>query len=93
MKIDITKLKNLMEEEITINEEILFPKEDVLKAEMLELKPVKVNGIIRRFNEDYNVILEVEGKMVLPCALTLKPVDYGFNFKIDEIFSENAEES
>lgn len=94
MKFDITKLKNLIEDEIVIDENLTFPKEDIENSGMLDMKKTKVKGIIKRFNQDeYNVILNVEGTMVLPCALTLKPVDHDFKCEIDEIFSENAEES
>lgn len=93
MNIDITKLKNSMQMTIDINEEINFNKEDIKAADMLDLTSVKVVGQISKDSLDnYNVILNVTGKMVLPCAVTLKPVDYPFNINIDETFSEDAEE-
>ena len=93
MKIDITKLKNSIEKQIEISEKIVFNDDDIKSADMLSLEPVLVKGIIKKNSFDnYNVILNITGKMVLPCAITLKPVDYPFNISFDEIFSENAEE-
>ena len=58
-----------------------------------DLKDVKVTGQISKNNLDsYNVYLKVSGEMILPCAITLKPVNYPFNIEIDEIFSEDASE-
>lgn len=91
MNIDITRLKNSLVSSIEIDEEINFPKEDIKNAEMLDLTDVKVKGnIIKTSLDDYNINLRVKGKMVLACAITLKPVDYPFDINIDEICSENA---
>lgn len=93
MNIDITKLKNSIVDSIPIENEMEFPKDDITRADMLDLKGVKVTGNINRNSlDDYYVELHVEGKMVLPCALTLKPVDYPFSLNIDAIFSEDAQE-
>lgn len=93
MNIDITKLKNSIVDSIPIEDTLEFPKDDITRADMLDLKGVKVTGNINRNSlDDYYVELHVEGKMVLPCALTLKPVDYPFSLNIDAIFSEDAQE-
>lgn len=91
MNIDITKLKNSVVKMIEINEIVNFNEEDIKNADMLDLKDVKVTGQISKNNLDsYNVYLKVSGEMILPCAITLKPVNYPFNVEIDEIFSEDA---
>ena len=93
MNIDITKLKNSVVKVIEVDEVANFNEEDIKKADMLELKDVKVTGQISKNNLDsYNVYLKVSGEMILPCAITLKPVNYPFNIEIDEIFSEDASE-
>ena len=93
MNIDITKLKNSVVKVIEVDEVANFNKEDIKKADMLDLKDVKVTGQISKNNLDsYNVYLKVSGEMILPCAITLKPVNYPFNIEIDEIFSEDASE-
>ena len=93
MNIDITKLKNSVVKVIEVDEVANFNEEDIKKADMLDLKGVKVTGQISKNNLDsYNVYLKVSGEMILPCAITLKPVNYPFNIEIDEIFSEDASE-
>ena len=93
MNIDITKLKNSVVKVIEVDEVANFNEKDIKKADMLDLKDVKVTGQISKNNLDsYNVYLKVSGEMILPCAITLKPVNYPFNIEIDEIFSEDASE-
>lgn len=93
MNIDITKLKNSVVKVIEVDEVANFNEEDIKKADMLDLKDVRVTGQISKNNLDsYNVYLKVSGEMILPCAITLKPVNYPFNIEIDEIFSEDASE-
>lgn len=93
MNIDITKLKNSVVKVIEVDEVANFNEEDIKKADMLDLKDVKVTGQISKNNLDsYNVYLKVSGEMILPCAITLKPVNHPFNIEIDEIFSEDASE-
>ena len=93
MNIDITKLKNSIDSSIEIDTTINFDAEDIKNAEMLDLTDVSVTGqIVKNSLDNYNVTLHVTGKMVLPCAITLKPVDYPFIVDIDEIFSEDAQE-
>lgn len=91
MNIDITRLKNSLVSFIEINENVNFSKEDIESAEMLDLIDVVVSGSITKTSlDDYEINLRVSGKMILPCAVTLKPVDYPFDIDIDEVFSENA---
>ncbi len=93
MNIDITRLKNSLVSSVEIDEKLIFPKDDIVSAEMLDLRDVIVSGNITKTSlDDYNINLRVSGKMVLPCAITLKPVDYPFDIDIDEIFSEDASE-
>lgn len=37
---------------------------------------------------DYYLDLEISGIMVLPCAVTLKPVNHDFNIKISDNLNE-----
>ena len=74
MNIDITKLKNSVVKVIEVDEVANFNEEDIKKADILDLKDVKVTGQISKNNLDsYNVYLKVSGEMILPCA-----IDYQF---------------
>lgn len=83
----ICDLINLKE----IKEEITFPKEDLIKANILDMDKVKVSGNIDLQNDEYYLYLNIKGKMVLPCSLTLEPVDYPFNINIEGNLSELTE--
>lgn len=93
MNIDITKLRSGMEKNITINETYSFSKEELENSGILELNNVKINGEITKNSiDDYNINIIVEGIMVLPCSVTLKPVNYGFNINIDGNLTEMLSE-
>ena len=84
--LNILKIKN----QIDIKKEISFPKEDLKKAKILDTTKVKIIGTI---DQEYNLNITIKGKMILPCSLTLEPVDYPFNIKIEENLTEFIENS
>jgi len=93
MVIDIIKLKNNIVDYIEINEEKTFEKETYQNTDIIELSKVSINGDLTKDNySGYNLNVTVKGKMVLPCSLTLKPVDYPFEFSIDGNIEELFEE-
>ena len=94
MIIDLTKLNSGIEEYTTIDLSYSFSKEELKDSEILELNDVKIYGTISKNSlNDYYLDLEISGIMVLPCAVTLKPVNHDFNIKIsdnlNELLSEN----
>ena len=98
MIIDITKLKQCILNELEVNEDIIIEKEMLEKAKIIDLKDANVNGYITKDNgNDYYVDLSLRGTLVLPCSITLKPVDYDFATEIagsyNEMMSEIGENS
>ena len=92
MQIDLTKLNYSIENKIDIKDEITFSKEEIKKADLIDLKNVKINGyIIKDSLDDYILKLKVNGIMVLPCSRTLKPTEYNFTSEIEEKILENEE--
>jgi uncharacterized protein len=92
MIIDLTKLKNNIVKEIIINNICSFD-EYINKNEILELNNVKVEGkIYKDVLDNYILDVNAEGKAVLPCSITLKPVDYKFNIEINENIEEMLKE-
>lgn len=83
MQIDITRLKSGMDDFIELEQSISFPKEELEKVDLLDLQEVTVIG---KMTKDYlgNYVLEatISGTMILPCALTLKPVPYPFTTEV-----------
>ena len=94
MEYNLLKLKNDLERFIPIEEEYSFSKEQLKGTDVISLDDMKVVGEITKDASD-NIYLNVDvsGTLVLPCAITLKPVDYPFNIKnegnIDELVEEN----
>jgi len=94
MKIDLLRLKNNIEKNIQIEDCCIFDEETIKQTELLELKNVKVIGEITKDNlENINIYLKVNGIMVLPCAITLEPVEHNFEFEIDEKIENLLEEN
>lgn len=79
VNIDILNTKTI------IDDKVIFPKEDITKAGMLDMDEVTVKG---KLDENYYLTLNIKGKMILPCSLTLKPTDYPFDINV----YENVEE-
>ena len=95
MNYDITKLNNNIEKSILINEVYSFDKESLKGTDLLSLDNVKINGeIFKNSLDNIELSLDVSGIMVLPCAITLKPVEYPFSIEIsgeyNELIGENS---
>ncbi len=85
MQIDITRLKSGLDEYIDIDQELKVNQEYLNQAELIDLKDCHVKGTIQKNQCDgYNLNVIVSGIMVLPCSISLKPVDYEFSFEIDD---------
>lgn len=85
MNIDITSLKARTNNVVEFCDTLTFPEEKLKETELSDLKDVQVKGSIKRnLMDTFDIELNVVGVMVLPCALTLKPVDYPFTIEIKE---------
>jgi len=83
MKIDLNYLNRFSK--LTIEEDIIFDGEYFKNSEIRELKNIKVSGIVSIDYEDNLIMnLNINGIMVLPCAVTLKDVDYEFDTEFEE---------
>lgn len=89
MEIDLSILNT--KPKIVINTKVTFPKEDLEKAGILSMDEAEVQGEITSELGEYFLKLNLKGKMVLPCNLTLKPVDYPFTLEIEENLNEMVE--
>lgn len=94
MEIDITTLKSGIKSFVEINTEVTFPKEELEKSGIIDIKSLKVEGFLSKNNQDeYILNVELNGTLVLPCAVSLKPVDYKINTKIEGNVYEMLEET
>mgnify|MGYP001111769763 FL=1 len=93
MDIDLTKLNSCLVDQIDIDEVYSFSKEELKKTDLISLDNVSINGYITKDStDDYQLFLSVKGVMILPCALTLKPVEYPFNIEINGYLNEILKE-
>lgn len=91
MIIDITGLKS--NPYIEVNNEITIDKEEFLNTDIIELKKANIKGTISKYGEDdYELDLVLTGTMVLPCSITLQPVDYDFSAEIQGVYTEMMQE-
>lgn len=93
MQIDLTKLiyNNLYK--IPVEGEVIVPEEMLIGTEIRRITPVKVRGFISNNEEEYELDIKITGTMTLPCARTLKDVEYPFDIDINEIIGENNDNS
>ena len=62
-------------------------------TDIISLDNVDINGsIYKNALDDLCINLNFEGVMVLPCAVTLEPVDYKFKVEIDDTLENVMEE-
>ena len=93
VNIEVQTLKNHGVNEIEIDEVITFSEAQIKEADLLDLKDVHLLGTVTKLeNEDYYLEATLSGIMVLPCAITLKPVDYEFSISIDGNVASMLEE-
>ncbi len=89
MEFDITRLNNNIDKVIDVNEEYSFTQDELKGTDLLKLDNVKVTGeIFKNSLGNIEISLDIEGVMVLPCAITLKPVDYPFSVSISGEYNE-----
>ena len=97
MHYDIIRLNNNIEKTIYVDETYSFTQDELMGTDLLKLDNVKVEGeLFKNSLGNIELNVDVEGVMVLPCALTLKPVDYPFAITISgeiEELMENFEEN
>ena len=90
MEIDLNILN--VKSKVDIDMQVSFPKEDLNKAGILDMEKVNVKGNLT-YNEEYILKVNIKGEMILPCSLTLEPVNYPFDIDIDENIDEFIENS
>ncbi len=94
MELDLTRLNNGLDKKMIFNFEKEFEKEDLPK-DIIDMSVLKIEGTIFKDNiRGFVIRMNIEGTMILPCAITLKPVSFPFNIVIDDEISnliENAE--
>lgn len=88
----IVNLLNLRDIE-TFDFTYSFNEEQLKQANLLKLDNVSIKGFVKKNSLNLiDINMEINGVMILPCALTLKPVEYPFNIKIEDGLDKILEE-
>ena len=89
MDIDITRLRSNIVSQIDIDETYQFSKEELEILEIDYLDDLKVMGTISLDAlKEVFLDLTITGTMIIPCAITLKPVNYPFEINISGTLEE-----
>ena len=93
MIFDLTRLNNNIDKNIVVDLDYTFSNEELAGTDLLECN-IKINGYISK-NSLGNIILDlsVNGVMVMPCAITLKPVEVPLNVEINGNLEELTEKT
>ena len=94
MNFDLLRLQNGIDKKIIVDEHYSFSEEELKGTDVTKLDNVHIEGEItlNALKEVY-LSLEVNGVMIIPCAITLKPVEYPFDIVIEGDLSELIEEN
>ena len=83
MIIDLTRLRSGLVSEVLIDEVCVFDSECLKQGDLLDLKDVHVFGsIYKDAMDEYELDVQIDGVMVLACAVTLKPLDHPFEIHV-----------
>lgn len=83
MKLDLNYLNRFSK--MDIDETIELDEKFLENSEIRRLSNIHVTGRVEiDYEDNVNLYLNLSGTMVLPCAITLKDVDYNFESEIEE---------
>lgn len=84
MKFDLTRLKSGIEMYIPVEITYDFDKEQLEGTDLISLEQVHIVGEITKNSlDEYELSSTITGTMVLPCAITLKPVHVPLHCEIE----------
>ena len=89
MRLDLRKLYSL--KRIDINEDINFNNIDYQKMNINKINSMHVSGLAKvNYEDNIELELDVNGSLVMPCAITLEDVIVPINVHISEEILENT---
>lgn len=93
MEFDLTKLNSNIIEYLPIDLVYSFSKEQLAGTDLISLDNVKINGSISKDSiGNFIIDVNIDGVMVLPCSVTLKPVSYPFSTNVSGNMEEMLKE-
>ena len=93
MEFDLRRLLSNIDDEVVIDEVYSFNEDELKGTGINRLSDIKVTGNITKDSlNDLYIDLNISGTMVLPCSVTLAPVDYPFDINVCGNVDEMLEE-
>ena len=90
--IDLTILYSGSTEELSFDGDYSIPKEKINDPRIIELDTIKIdNSLIKKIEEDFEITLDIKGKMKIYDSVTMDEVWYPFDIQIDEKLDEFVE--
>ena len=84
MEFDLRRLLSNVDSEIVIDETYEFSPEELKGTGIIRINNLSIKGNITKDSlNDLVINITIDGIMILPCALTLKEVEYPFNVEVD----------
>ena len=88
MKFDLRRLNSNIDSSINVDLTYDFTSDELKNTDLISCN-IHVKGeIYKSISNKLAVNFNMEGIMVLPCAITLKPVNYPFSIEIDDEIDE-----
>lgn len=88
MNYDLRRLNSNIDSSINVDLTYDFTSDELKGTELISCQ-VSVKGeIYKSISNNLAVNFNMEGVMVIPCAITLKPVEYPFSIEIDDEIDE-----
>ncbi|MCO7174606.1 YceD family protein [Sporolactobacillus kofuensis] len=87
----IPELMQFRNEGLSFHKEVVLPLE-LFRAdpEIRSITPVDVKGVVEFSKRSLTFHLQLQGQLILPCAVTLEDVDYPFQINTAETFLLSA---
>lgn len=93
MVFDLIRLKSNLEKSISIDCDYKIDEPFINSTEIMNPFCIHVNGFITKSTlEGFDIQIQVDGVMELPCSITLKPVSVPFSIEIEGNLDELLEE-
>lgn len=93
MVFDLSRLKSNLEKSIDIDCHYTIDETFISSTEIMNPFDIKVKGsITKSMLEGFDLNIQVDGIMELPCSITLKPVSVPFHTEIEGNLDELLEE-
>ena len=90
MELDLTKINNGLEKELSINEPIIISKDVYQESEIKDLKNCKIIGLVTKDSSNTITLrATVSGIMVLEDSISLNPIEHQFSCEIEEEVAKN----